>query len=204
MDTPEYIRFDALKAEAQPFFDSSRWHTCTDHSWEACLETSNCYAYALNQPSYHWAIPGLGYAKAEPLHVFDSYEALFGGLTPAEHRELLLDGARHDGLIAINEPAQAAGYYSVALFFSDRADYGFHWYRQDSNGTWSHKNGWRPASNQDSRGHTIIDPRQDSSSGYSIFGGFFLMPIAGIHLQPSFPLISQKQPEGIPISQPTG
>jgi hypothetical protein len=173
--------------ESMPIFDPSKWHMCQDHSWENCLQTSNCYAYALNRPDYHWAIPGHGFAKARPRHVFESYDTFFRDLTHADHRECLVQGACQDGLTPVSRPQQKAGYYSVALFFSHRDDYGFHWYRQDGDGTWSHKDGWRTVSNRDTEGRVILDPRQDSQSAYSILGGFFLAPLDGIQLQHSFP-----------------
>lgn len=188
MKVPEQVQAEGLGLVTQPIFKPSKWHTCEGHAWEDCLETSNCYAYALDRPDYHWAIPGYGFARAKPLHVFDSYDSLFRNLTYIEHRKCLIEGALQDGLIETPEPQQAAGYYSVALFFSDREDYGFHWYRQDGDGTWSHKNGWRPVCNYDTKGRLILDPRQDKESGYSILGSFFLAPLAGIQLQQSFPL----------------
>lgn len=194
MSLPEQMKTAEFSLHIQPSFDPSEWHACEGHVWESCLQTANCYAYALNRPDYHWAIPGHGFVQAEPLHVFYGYHNLFQNLTYAEHREYLIDGARQDGLIATTEPQRVAGYYSVALFFSDREDYGFHWYRQDSGGTWSHKNGWRPVSNHDSEGRVILDPRQDERSGYSILGGFFLAPLAGIQLQHNFRLLAQNNP----------
>ena len=36
------------------------------------------------------------------------------------------------------------GYYRIALVFSSSGD-GFHYYRQDNTGLWSHKDGWTKA-----------------------------------------------------------
>jgi len=49
------------------------------------------------------------------------------------------------------------GYYLVALVTAPGYDY--HWLRQDANGMWSHKPGWSPATNRDSAGKLIHDPR---------------------------------------------
>lgn len=186
MSASEQIKFGESIVKTPPVYSPSEWHACEDHAWQGCLETSNCYAYALDQPNFHWAIPGHGFTKAKPPDVFDSYDTFFRDLTPAEHRERLIDGAQQDGLIAIKEPLQVAGYYSVALFFSEREDYGFHWYRQDADRTWSHKNGWRPVSNHDHEGQPILDPRQDKESIYSTLGSFFLVSLAGVQLQHNF------------------
>ena len=58
------------------------------------------------------------------------------------------------------------GGYAVALVVDPGADY--HWYRQNSDGTWSHK-----------RGDTlvidgVIDPMEDARAyGYTEFVGYF-------------------------------
>lgn len=169
--------------------EKTKWHTCEDHAWQSCNNASNCYAYALDRPDYFWCIPGLGYAQTQVLHFFSSYDRVFAGFTKDEHRECLTKGAEADGLIPIEQPRQTENHYSVALFFSDANDFGFHWYRQDSDGTWSHKNGWRPPTNLDRLGRIISDPRRDEDSGYPIFGGFFLVPRDEVQLRSKFPLI---------------
>lgn len=48
------------------------------------------------------------------------------------------------------------GWSKVALVIDPRSDY--HFYRQDSNGYWSHKPGGTPVTNRDASGRLIYDP----------------------------------------------
>ena len=63
------------------------------------------------------------------------------------------------------------GYYRIALF-RNKAGREFHFYREDSNGYWSHKNGWRKATNKDCRGELIKDPRKAVRGIYEFFAVF--------------------------------
>ena len=50
-----------------------------------------------------------------------------------------------------------SNYYKGALTVNPNKQY--HFYRQDSNGTWSHKDGGGEATNVDASGNTICDPK---------------------------------------------
>ena len=67
------------------------------------------------------------------------------------------------------------GTYKVALVIAPSVD--FHWYRQNSDGTWSHKLASSPVTNLDASGDLIINPRlanrNHSSANYTIFVGYF-------------------------------
>ena len=56
-------------------------------------------------------------------------------------------------------------------------DYDFHWYRQNEDGTWSHKPGLGPVTNLDASGNLIYDPqicdRSYNNIDYSIFVGYY-------------------------------
>lgn len=65
-----------------------------------------------------------------------------------------------------------AGSYKVALVaYSDNWDY--HWYRQDSDGYWSHKPGGTAVTRYDNSGNLIIDPETADRGGYDLFLGFY-------------------------------
>lgn len=69
--------------------------------------------------------------------------------------------------------------HKVYLVIAPEVDY--HWYRQDSNGKWSHKRGTTPAQNVDASGAPIPDPkRADSNYGgrynYSVKCGYLCAP----------------------------
>jgi hypothetical protein len=84
------------------------------------------------------------------------------------------------------------GYYLIALVTAPGYDY--HWLRQDADGMWSHKPGWSEATNRDSNGKLIFDPRQaalrvavarDQRSGTYIyadyeFSTFYYGPRGGV------------------------
>jgi hypothetical protein len=68
------------------------------------------------------------------------------------------------------------GFSKVALVVDKGTDY--HWYRQDSNGMWSHKDGSNPVKNFDAKGNKIFNPKQISRDygddlNYESFCGFF-------------------------------
>ena len=67
------------------------------------------------------------------------------------------------------------GSYKVALVVNPGVDY--HWYRQDADGYWSHKQGGNAISRYDNSNNLIIDPEIADRGGYSEFIGFYaVMP----------------------------
>jgi hypothetical protein len=65
-----------------------------------------------------------------------------------------------------------SGTYKVALIISSSGDY--HWYRQNSDGTWSHKPGTDPVTNIDGLDKVIYDPSlADWQATYDIFVGYY-------------------------------
>lgn len=62
------------------------------------------------------------------------------------------------------------GTYKVALVVSN-LDY--HWYRQDSDGLWSHKRGTTPVKRTDESGELIIDPMLADRASYTTFVGYY-------------------------------
>jgi len=74
------------------------------------------------------------------------------------------------------------GYYKIALFLVySEIDYkylnDFHFYRQDNDGTWSHKDGWRKVTNKDSHGTIINNPELCAKrTSTNIFCGYYCVP----------------------------
>jgi hypothetical protein len=77
------------------------------------------------------------------------------------------------------------GYSKIALVIDPKQDY--HFYRQDSNGFWSHKPGGTAVTNKDSAGRLIYNPelanrdsRDDAANkdglNYNVFCGFMCVP----------------------------
>ena len=67
--------------------------------------------------------------------------------------------------------------YKVALVIAPGVDY--HWYRQNPDGTWSHKPGHTEVTNEDASGKTIKDPQRADRNyneigvNYSEFRGYY-------------------------------
>ena len=88
---------------------------------------------------------------------------------------LKLEEQKHD------EPCPS-DYYKIALFlvYSEK-DYkyfnDFHFYIQDDDGTWSHKDGWRKVTNKDYHGKRIINPELCAKRTHNnIFCGYYCVP----------------------------
>jgi hypothetical protein len=115
---------------------------------------NNCYNYANNQQTDTFAQPGV--ASGHPMTGLSC-----GGVQPS---------AVSDGLNAVpdfsGKLTSGQGWY-VALVVWPGQD--FHWYRQDSNGCWSHKPGSTPVINTDDSGNRIADPQTCDRGSYTQF-----------------------------------
>lgn len=141
--------------------------------------STNCYAFAVGDPHGHkaGAHPSPGLASG----------FLLSSVRDATGDEVAYY-AQKDGLIkAANPYERRPGMYRVALVIDPHND--FHWYRENEDGTWSHKNGHMPVSHRDASGKIILDPqtadRDYSAQGlnnYSHFFGYFFVPNGGIDL----------------------
>ena len=67
------------------------------------------------------------------------------------------------------------GYYKIALCCRENGT-DYHFYRQDNNGLWSHKDGYRKATNKDSKKRIIKDPFLADRGIYKLFCGYFSVP----------------------------
>ena len=130
------------------------------------LNNANCYGYALNiqvKPGTNelWNSPQPGQAAGNVLP--DSAAS-----TVITHVEL--DSAVLNFTFeAIEKYAKCdPGCYKVALVIANGTD--FHWYRQNTDGTWSHKFVERQASREDGAGQVIYDPEY-ANHDYSNDGG---------------------------------
>lgn len=74
--------------------------------------------------------------------------------------------------------------YKVALVidnqykYGDKYKYDYHWYRQNSDGTWSHKPGTTPVTNLDASKNIIMDPLEcdrnvEDGLNYNYFVGYY-------------------------------
>ena len=69
-------------------------------------------------------------------------------------------------------------HYRIAIVIDNIGDHtDYHFYRQDSNGYWSHKDGWRKATNKDKHGKLIREPEIIEYENKSKLCTYFIFPI---------------------------
>ena len=170
-----------LSNKDHPKFEPEKWN-----SDEFIKKTHNCYSYALNiiyKENAHickkyiemredgdcsFIKPQLGRHSG----YLDEYKLV--KLTCDKVVRRLKHDNPHIKKLRKNQECPD-GYYKIALTCrSDGFDY--HFYRQDSNGLWSHKNGWRKATNKDSDGRLIKDPKLANRGDFDVFCGYFMVP----------------------------
>ncbi len=140
----------------QPAFTPSYWNVGGSRQYN-----NNCYNYANNKATNTFAQPGRASIGTA------------GSMTCAAVRAAAIG----DGLEPISDYPSwpldfKKGVALVTGYVGSTPDY--HWYRLDSNGTWSHKPGGGTARNTDESGNPITDPRTANRGGYANFCGFFL------------------------------
>lgn len=135
-----------VEAENPPAYDPAWWNNN-----QVRLTQNNCYNYANNQATNTFAQPGR--ASGVPMAGMSC-----AGVQPS---------ATADGLVAHNNFSDETPGWYVALVIWPGMD--FHWYRQDSNGCWSHKPGSTPVINTDNSGNTITDPATCDRGNYTSF-----------------------------------
>jgi len=165
--------FNGLRVNKKAF--ESRWN-------------NNCYTYAINQPVSPYTGENYGdWNECQP--------NLLGGLEKDEDFSYwrlggtkkygkLIEGAKLD-LNGFGFTIQESTYeevgngdcWKVAVCFEeDEGHYGdYHWYRQNLNGTWSHKKGRAKVSKVDAKGKVIHNPQECNRGIYTEFGGFFMI-----------------------------
>ena len=155
-----------------------------------CIELlCNCYGYALNNqihPDYNnsiWCGQQMGYYSVT-CHSHDNEEVIFSAIEAdySKYREKF----NKPETFAIYRIGQYAtcppGMYKVALATTVTGDEYYHWYRQDSDGKWSHKNMGDPAKRVDDSGEPILDPWTADRGNYVNFLGYYAVyPWDGLH-----------------------
>jgi hypothetical protein len=190
-------------------------------------KSTNCYAYAMNSRTGH---PRGKPQPGERPPKVSAQEACPGdpkkrlcSTCRSVSAAVVHDGIPKDIFTAhrcpYNEqekkpPPEKAGYYLVALVVTSKPDgydqkanveyvNDYHWYRQDEDGSWSHKPGKSEVRNVDSAGNPISNPetaaRKNVISGagvdennksvdlvvdYDIFCGYFYVKKGGVKVGP--------------------
>lgn len=147
-------------------------------SWNgSSVGSYNCYAYALNTKNHGFMQPG----QSEGHNFYNTDDYL--------SKDVLIDMVEIDSenygfdFKPIGKFEQCdPGYYKVALVVDPDDDY--HWYRQNYDGTWSHKPGGTNVTNLDNSNNVIYDPeicnRNSGYLNYSEFYGFFQVNICNM------------------------
>lgn len=136
-----------------PCFDPAPWNE------PAIIHNANCYGYALNIKDW--------------VHIGDLALRPSPGTTSVYFNKVVADGLHP---APRRNPPPVAGHYLVAMVSGQ----GWHWYRQDSDGTWSHKMGELPATNRDASGKLITNPLYADRGRHINFEGFFYVPQDGV------------------------
>ena len=138
------------------------------------IKKANCYIYAMDVICNHTnkakmqpgAMAGKKYKKLTKTDIINGVKAdgpyLGNGRSICETNYLTKPGAKQ---------------YKVALVIAPNKDY--HWYIQNSDGSWSHKRGSTQVTNVDASGKRIYNPkycnRNYGSLNYSTFCGYFMV-----------------------------
>ena len=140
----------------------------------ANVSSFNCYNYALNNMENNSIQPGFGTDE-------DSYYDK-GNLNDVVERIKIDSSINEFVFIEINRyEICPVGTYKIALLLdSEGTSHDFHFYRQNSDGTWSHKQGTLPITNLDFNGNIIADPKLCShyfntgnDVNYNVFAGYY-------------------------------
>jgi hypothetical protein len=148
-----------VDAGCHPRYEPGRWN---DRS--KIQESTNCYAYACNDPMGHarydkpqpGQLGGRSVTQAEESVV--RWAVMRDDLTRNRAQlSRLVPLVRLRGEAVPDHVVNVPGYYLIALITAPDADY--HWVRQDDNGMWSHKPGHGSVTDLDFYGKPIFDPR---------------------------------------------
>lgn len=141
---------------------------------------NNCYTFAINQP--------LNPYTKEP---YSSYEHCQPGRLGGKRKDNIQDYTRKNFHLLIDlaiKDLRDIGYEMVKSTYEEYVEdedcwkiaftYGdvdYHWYRQNIDGTWSHKKGQQSICDNDKDNKIIYDPRECNRDEYDVFYGFYLI-----------------------------
>lgn len=142
-------------------YEPSKWNS------DKVVKKFNCYSYALNTQDHGW-MNSDPYSNLNKETDDDCQRLLNGFITNSENLGFIY---KEIDKFERCEP----GTYKVALVVFEKI--GYHWYRQNADGTWSHKNGTDPVTHLGLDGNLLYDPQNDSlitsKEQYLSFFGFF-------------------------------
>ena len=138
----------------------------------------NCYAYAINnqvKPNgdmWHKQQPGEYAGRDLSKSDYTENGRIIINAVERDFLEYSSDNDNYYTFVEIDRYATCpAGTYKVALVVDPGEDY--HWYRQDPDGIWSHKQGILPIKRTDDSGRLILDPQTANRGRYTAFVKYF-------------------------------
>ncbi len=152
--------------------------------WSGTVQTNcNCYAYAINNQVME-PIGNQIWFKQQPGEYYNNHSDPANQITQGFQSSsgiidaVNADFAKYNSInnasvyfISVSQYTKCPdGYYKIALALSS-SDY--HWYRQNSDGLWSHKQGLYPVTNLDASNNLIIDPATADRGSYTTFVGYY-------------------------------
>lgn len=168
----EYLTTDENGDCKKPKFQPNKWNI------DGIQRFNNCYAYAFRaiSPDYTSKPQPGDFAGIDSVNYDDYHCSNFSELIQKDYPDVLISSETEEC---------PCGYYKIALFMDDSPPYkDYHFYRQDSDGTWSHKPGGTKAIRVDDSGNVIDNPSEanrnyeDSSKKYNYDKncGFYCYP----------------------------
>lgn len=137
---------------------------------------ANCYGYILNRIANDTSDPLAGYMFQPGYRTGNYYTSLTASAIITAVKSDMKDLGRTIRSSSYSE-TPGSNEYKVALVIAPGTDY--HWYRQDSDGGWSHKPGLTNIDYRDASGNFISDPqtcdRNYSYANYSTWGGYYIV-----------------------------
>lgn len=162
---------------AELTYDESLWN------YSPVQGSTNCYAYAINDQVIVAGLDPGSYANPSSSLVGPTNLEIFGDLVSLKVQLDFQKYSRETGETYIFEEIEKyttcpSGTYKVALIAgeinAEDNKWNYHWYRQDSDGLWSHKPGHTAISRYDADDKPIIDPETcEWDINYTYFVGFF-------------------------------
>ena len=160
-----------------PLYEPDKWNS------NSCIKAAhNCYSYMLNliYPDLtNLCEKGEKIINPQPGHYCGIVKRVYKPETTCNNltKRVLCD---NPSIIMSDRDSKCpAGFYKGALAVNPGVTY--HFYRQNRNGLWSHKDGGRPVTNVDASGNIIYDPQTSDrmypgKRKYTDFCGYFCIP----------------------------
>lgn len=145
-------------------------------------KSHNCYAYALNliYPKYIELCKNNNIDDDEFCKFVRPQPGLYSGYKKFKKNSNIEKRMIKDNPSIIKTEYNILcprGYYKIALVIEKNNKKNYHFYREDKNKLWSHKDGWTKATNKDINGNLIYDPYKCDRGVYDFFIGYYMVPI---------------------------